>query len=138
MAALTEDRRTNRQEGVYVTLDMDAATKIYTGALVAVDAAGNALPAADASGLKVVGRAEETVDNLTGAAGDLTIMVRRMSSFWYANSSGNAVTKVNLHGLTSIYVEDDQTVSAAGGSNNIVAGKGLALDATLGVLIWVE
>lgn len=138
MTALAGDRRTNMQKGVFVTMDMAAATKISTGALVAVDSSGNALPAADAAGLKVVGRAEETVDNVSGSAGDLTIKVRRLSAFWYANSSGNAVTKAHLHGLAPIYVEDDQTVASAGGSNNIVAGKGLAIDSTLGVLIWVE
>lgn len=138
MAALTEDRRSNMQDGEIVTLPVEAATKIYTGAITAVNAAGNGLPAADAAGLVSVGRAEETVDNSAGAAGALTVKVRKLKAFWYANSSGSPVTKAHLHGLATIYIEDDNTVSSATGTNSVIAGKGLAVDATLGVLIYFD
>lgn len=135
MAALTTGRNTNWQDGDIVSVPVAAATTIYAGALVAVNAAGDALPAADAAGLKVIGRAEEGVVN-AGAAGAVSILVRRGCSLWLNNDgAGTPVTKAMLHGLASIYVLDDNTVSGATGTNSIVAGRGIALDSVLGVLV---
>lgn len=134
MAALTAGRATAWQDGDIVVLPVKAATTIYEGGLVAVDSSGDALPAADAAGLKVVGRAEEYVVN-AGAAGAKTIKVRRGCAIWLANDTVSAVTKAHLHGLAIIYVKDDQTVSSGTGTNSIVAGRGLQIDATMGVLV---
>jgi hypothetical protein len=134
MAALTAGRVTNWQDGEVVVVPVAASTTIYEGGMVAVNSSGDARPAADAAGLKVIGRAEEYVVN-AGSAGAKTIKVRRKKAFWWVNDGTNAVTKAHLHGLATIYVKDDQTVASAGGTNSIVAGRGLAVDATLGVLV---
>lgn len=132
--ALTADRNTPHKDGEVLAPGVAASTKIYGGGLVAVNAAGYALPAADAASLKVIGRAEEQVDNSSGANGDLTVKVRRKKAFVFKNSATNACTIAHL--LTNIYVQDDETVASAGGVNSIVAGKMLGLE-TEGVLVEV-
>ncbi|MCK9376209.1 MAG: hypothetical protein M0P73_08670 [Syntrophobacterales bacterium] len=55
MSALTRDRATPYREGIEVEYPVAANTKIYAGSLVCVNAAGFAMPAADASGYRFVG-----------------------------------------------------------------------------------
>lgn len=121
MAALTQDRNTPRREGQFFTIPVEANTKIYAGALVARNAAGNAVPASDTTGLVVLGRAEEPVDNSGGAAGARSLRVST-GVFAYAHS-----------GLTAadvgkpVFVSDDQTVALAT-TNFIHAGILVAVD----------
>ena len=60
MAALTSARNTPEMAdgGRVAVYPVEANTKIYLGSMVALNAAGNAAPAATATGLKVIGRAE--------------------------------------------------------------------------------
>ncbi|MBM9605963.1 hypothetical protein [Desulfopila inferna] len=132
---LTEDRMTGHQDSELLSSGVAASTKIFGGGLTAVNAAGYALPAADAAGLKVVGISEEQVDNTAGANGAKNVLTRRKKSFWLKNSSGNPVTIAHLQ--TDVYVEDDETVSSSGGVNNIVAGKCLAVSSR-GVLVEIS
>ena len=67
MSAATAAIDTPQRAGELFELDVAAATTIYAGTLVAIDASGNAKPAADAAGLRVIGRAEEDVDNAAKA-----------------------------------------------------------------------
>ena len=127
------DRMTARKDGELVGLKMAGSTLIETGKLVAVNASGFAVHASDATGLKVAGVAEETIDNSTGANGDKTVLVKRKKAFLLANSVTNAVAQA--HVFTNIYVKDAYTVSSNGGTNSIVAGKCLGIE-TEGV--WVE
>lgn len=132
MAALTADRHTPMREGTFVEPDVAASTMIYAGAMVALDASGNAVPASDAAGLVVIGRAEDLVDNSAGDAGDLTVRVR-IGVFGFAASGTNAPAAANVGDL--VYVEDDQTVSTDGGTNSIVAGKLVDVDSDY---CWVD
>ena len=131
--ALTQDRETQNREGVNLVFDVAAATKIFGGGLTTINASGQAAPAADAAGVKVVGISDEYVDNSSGAAGDLTVNVRRGRAFKLKNSATNAVTVAHL--FTDVYVEDDETVASAGGTNSIVAGKCIGIDSDG---VWVE
>jgi hypothetical protein len=120
MTALAADKSTKKRgTGVLAEqfeLDVAASTTIYAGALVAVDTSGNATPAAAAGalaatsyGLRVVGRAEESVDNSDGSAGDETVRVTR-GVFGFVNDSGaGALSAADI--LDKCYVVDDQTVS---------------------------
>jgi len=110
-----------------------AGVIIYAGTLVALDTSGNANPAANTSGLKVIGRAEETVDNSDGSAGDLNVNIKR-GIFKYANS-GSAAVDANDVGKVC-YVEDDTTVTETA-SNSIKAGIVIALD-DAGASVWVD
>lgn len=103
-----------------------AATIIYAGTMVALNAAGNAISAGDTASTRVVGRAEETADNSGGAAGEATISIRR-GTFKWENSISNPVTAASL-GL-EVVVEDDVTLTiAAGATNDIPAGICIAIE----------
>lgn len=131
---LTEDRNTAHKGTEVIVLGMAAGQKVFAGGMSAVNAGGFVQPAADAAGLKVVGRAEEQVDNTDGGNGDQDVELRRKKAFIFKNSAANAVTEAHI--LTDIYVEDDETVSSSGGVNNIVAGKCLGI-VTAGVLVEI-
>jgi hypothetical protein len=131
--ALTRDRNTPTRLGQVQVYPVAANTVIYAGALVALDASGNAVPGSTAATLKAAGRAEENVVNNPGAAGAKFINVRR-GVFKYANSATDAVTAAHLLGVC--YIEDDQTVAATdGGATRSPAGRVLEIE-TDGV--WVD
>lgn len=132
MAAATQSRNTQRRETRLIPLPVKAATKIFLGTMVARDASGWAVPAADAANLKVVGLAKADVDNSAGANGDLSIEVE-VTTARMNNSGTNALTKADVTAVC--YVEDDQTVSAAGGTNSIKAGSVVEVDADG---VWVN
>lgn len=127
------DRMTALKDGKLVGLLVAASALIETGKLVALNAAGFAVPASDTVGLKVVGMAEETIDNSAGANGDKIVLVKRKKAFLFANDVTNAVTQAHL--FTNVYVNDAYTVDSDGGTNDIVAGKCVGIE-TGGV--WVE
>ncbi len=116
MSALARDRDTpHKYKERKQVLEVAETTKIYAGAIVAVNAGGYAVPAADIAGLIVQGRAEEQVDNLTGANGAKKIAVSR-GVFRYDVAS---ITIANI-GDTATVV-DDQTVGLAAGTTNDIA-----------------
>lgn len=76
MTALSADRTTALTSGgVSDDYPVAASTTIYEGSLVCVNAAGWAIPGADASGNKFIGVAKERVDNSAGANGAKRIEV---------------------------------------------------------------
>jgi hypothetical protein len=107
-----------------------AATIIYAGTLVAVNAAGNAVPAANTAGLKVVGIAQDTYDNAAGLAGAMLAVVER-GTFLLPNSATSALTVADI-GTQALVEADDAVAKVA--SQNIKAGRILSVH-TSGV--WV-
>ena len=69
------DRNTQRKDGIEIGLPVAASTEIEAGHLVAVNSSGYAVPAGDTSGHKVMGVAQESVDNSDGSNGDMTVVV---------------------------------------------------------------
>jgi hypothetical protein len=130
-AAATEDIDTDSRPGDTVALPVKAAISIFAGTLVAIDAAGWAVPASDTANLKVVGRCREAVDNSAGANGDLKVVVEK-GVFHFSNSGSSAVAQANV-GATCV-VEDDNTV-ALDTTNDIVAGLVVEVDANG---VWVD
>ncbi|MCP4106729.1 MAG: hypothetical protein GY749_14525 [Desulfobacteraceae bacterium] len=120
------DRKTPMMQGEMIPLQVAASTVIEAGKMAAADAAGYAVPAADAANLTVMGRAEEYKDNSSGSDGDETVLVRRKLAFLYGNSAANPVTGAHIG--KNIYVEDAETVSSSGGTNSVVAGKCLGFE----------
>lgn len=123
---------THERAGENISLPIAADTRIWQGALVARDASGRAVPAADAANLRVIGRAEQTVDNTGGDAGAATITVKR-GVFGYANSVPAAVTQAHVG--SPCWVEDDETVASDDGDHNVYAGMVVALE---GSIVWVD
>ena len=134
MTALAKDRDTKARTGDKINLPVAAATTIYAGALVALDASGNATPGATATTLTGLGRAEEHVDNSGGSAGDKRVEIRK-GIFLFANSaSSDEITRAEIG--DDCYIVDDQTVAKTNGSSTrSVAGKVFDVD---DAGVWVQ
>ena len=117
-------------EGNFVVLPVLAATKIFEGSLVVIDADGYAAPASLDEDLVAVGRAEEAVDNSGGEDGDVSIRVKR-GIFKWDNADVGPVTIANVMG--NCYISDDSTVTATALGSS-VAGKVIAVESD-GVLV---
>lgn len=112
MGALSADRNTPERDGREFTFPVAGATTIYGGAIVCLNAAGNATKGATATGLVAVGRAEERVVN-AGGDGAETIRVRR-GIFRFANSAdADAIAAAQIG--QACYIVDDQTVAKTNG-----------------------
>jgi len=121
---LTENRDTKEREGVFRRFPVLAAEIMYAGGLAAVlKSTGEAEMASDKAGLVVVGRVEQYVDNTN----DGEQVKAKAGIFKLDNSSAHPVTAALIG--QDCYVEDDQTVSASGGTNAIVAGQVFDVDA---------
>lgn len=122
MAAMTGPRKvvSYGDEGITRSLPMAANTLIFNGALVMLNATGDAAnAAAGAADLPVMGIAEETVDNTGGAAGDKEIRVRS-GLFEFANDATHALTRAMTGDLA--YAQDNQTMAANDTGNRPAAG----------------
>jgi hypothetical protein len=129
-------------DGRVAVYPVEANTKIYLGSIVALNAAGNAVPAATSTTLKVIGRAEakhrgtagENADNTGGAAGAISVVARR-GVFLYANDGSDAVAAGDVGKVC--FVVDDNTVAKSNGTGSrSAAGRVVALDPAGGV--WVD
>ena len=108
MAALTAERDTARRDGASRSFGVAASTKVYAGALVTL-ANGYAEPGKAASSKIAVGRAEKTVDNGSGSAGDLNIEVTTGIFRWNNDTTTGRDVRERDVG-SECYVVDDQTV----------------------------
>lgn len=127
MTALTAPRLLSEKAGATSTAPVAASTKIWQGAIVVMDS-GVAKPGATATGLVVLGVAEETVDNSGGIAGALTITPRR-GTFRFVNLSSDALTTADVG--KDAYLVDDQTVAKTSATNTrSIAGKVIDVDAS--------
>jgi hypothetical protein len=114
MTAATEPRDTSEKGDSPLArrlspLPLAASTLIFQGTLVALTLLGYLVPASADPSLRVIGVAEETVDNSTGAAGAKTCRVKR-GVFGFTNSSSTGAV-VDLDVGRFVYAVDDQTVS---------------------------
>ena len=133
MSALTAATLPTFRKGIETDHPVKAATTIYAGALVAINSSGYALPAADASGLTVIGTALETADNAAGAAGDIRVKICR--EVVAVTNGSNAIT--NAHIGKVVWIEDDNSVGTSPGTNNVEAGICLGIDADSSK-VWVD
>jgi len=131
MVALTQDRDTPRRAGEDFQHPVAASVRIYAGAIVMLNATGYATPGAVATGLVPAGVAQEQVDNVNGADGDVNVAVRR-GVFRFVNDG--TVSRTDIGGTA--YVVDDQTVA-----NNDGTGTRSALGTIMDVDadgVWVQ
>lgn len=107
MTALSAPRSTNRREGILHRDPVAAGVRIFLGALVLLDATGNATSNALGAGLKVRGRATATADNRSGLAGDHSVD-SEAGVFEFAHDG----SLTRAHVGKAVYVMDDQTLTA--------------------------
>jgi hypothetical protein len=135
MAALTADTQRRRKgqitEQVY---PVAANAVIHYGALVAVDANGYLVPAADTAGLDVVGIADEAANNTGGANGALEVRVYRGSAL-VATSGASALVQADV-GADAFVLDDNTVVKAAGTTNSVTAGE--VLERVSATSVWVN
>lgn len=120
---------------VQFSLPAKAGQVYWAGRLLAVDLAdGRAAAAADAAQRVVLGRIEHTVDNRSGA-NDAVAVPYRLGTFCFNNSTSHPILG-EAYGQPC-YIEDDITVSANPGENNVFAGifRGFP---NLGNGVWLD
>jgi len=127
------DRMTERKDGDLLSLLVAASTTIEGGKMIARDANGYTVEAADAAGLRVVGVSDERVDNSAGADGAKRVRGYAGKIFKLKNSATNAVDVADAGSL--VFVEDDETVADAAGTNGVVAGRCVEVGSDG---VWVE
>lgn len=105
MTALTEDRKTERKQGIIFALLASAGEHIYAGAMVSVDADGYVVHATDTADHKFLGIARKEADNSSGSDGDKTCEGYMVGLFEMISSG---ITQSGL--AKEAYVVDDNTV----------------------------
>ena len=134
MTALNQDRATLRRDGVQIEPPVAANVVIFDGSLVAINAAGLAVPGSTAVGLKGAGVAEYRADNRNGAASAIRVRLNRMPHQLGNSAAADAITLADLG--STCYIVDDQTVAKTdGGGTRSPAGKVFDVDADG---VWVD
>ena len=128
MTALVADRNTPMKDGKLISVPLAAGVKIFAGSLVAATATGLATPGATATTLTYLGRAEEQIDNTSGAASAKSVLVRKGEAFKFANLAADPVTQASMGKVC--YIADDQTVALTnGGATRSAAGIVIGVEA---------
>ena len=151
MAALTSARNTPEMAdgGRMRSYPVEANTNIFLGGMVALNAAGNAVPASStttvANALKVVGRAERVTNgipgqnaiNLSGAAGAVSITARK-GVFLYSTDGSVGAAQVG----SLCYALDDNNVTAtdraSGATVQQYAAAGVIVAIDSSGQVWVD
>lgn len=118
-----------------LAIGLAASTRVYQGSLVAINQAGNLVPASADVSLHVVGVAEDEADNSSGSAGALSIRPRRGAFYLNNSSSTDAITDADA-GRFAYVVDDDTVARTSNGGARPVAGVIVGVD-SFGVLVEV-
>ena len=133
MAALTQERNTTQLRGETRVEPLAASVKVWKGSLLMRNAAGFVTRGATATGCIGIGRAETTVDNSAGAAGEKVASSGR-GIFGFANSEGgDAIGQADVGRLC--YIVDDQTVAKTDGTES--RSPAGIVDGIEGGTVWV-
>lgn len=134
MAALTQDRNTLRRDGLQIEPPVAAGARIFTGALVAINAAGLAVQGATSATLAGAGTALAPADNTLGADGALRVRVDRRPARFANSAAADAITLADIG--KDCFIVDDQTVAKTSATNTRSrAGKVFDVDADG---VWVD
>lgn len=129
--ALTKDRGTPQRANDLHSDPMAAAVKIYAGAIVMLNAAGEAVPGTTATGLTPRGVAQTQEDNSAGIAGE-KIIGSRNGCHRFVNDG--SITRADIG--AAAYVVDDETVANSdGGGTRSALGAIVDVEA---VGVWVD
>ncbi len=114
--------------GIVIDYTVAASTTIYQGAFVTIDAGGDIIPCATGTATDCLGIAQETVDNSSGADGDLTCPVLVGAVIEHALTA----TVANID--DPVYASDDETLTLTAGTDSFV-GQIIQLSAANTVLV---
>lgn len=128
------DRMTPFRDGKLFQVPVAANTEIFGGHLVAVNAAGFAVPASANAASLTLGISDGWVDNTSGHDGDAYVLVSRDRFFLMVNSSTDPVTQAALG--RDCYVVDSVTVAKTSDAGaRPLAGKVTGLE---GNGVWIH
>ena len=133
MVALAQDRNTRRRPACEYTDPMAASITCHAGAIVCLNAAGNATPGATAVGLIARGIVVERAVN--GATiGENSVRSRPEVGRFANSAAGDLIARAEIG--DDCWIVDDQTVAKTnGGATRSIAGKILDVDAAG---VWVR
>lgn len=118
MAAATKDRADSRSDGDILSYPVAANTTIYKNTFVCCQSGtGYAIPGIDAATTPLFGVSVEQGANNPGAAGAISIRVRKNGVFEFAIA---AATQANVG--AEVYITDDSTVQLAANVNLLKVG----------------
>ncbi|MCG9755030.1 hypothetical protein L1D40_07320 [Shewanella insulae] len=129
--ALTNDRGTPSRANDLRSDPVAAAVMIYAGAIVMLNAAGDAVPGATATGLTPRGVAQEQIDNSVGNAGDVSVSTRNGCHRFLNDAS---ITRADI-GATAYVVDDETVANSDGGGTRSALGTIVDVEA---VGVWVD
>ncbi|MDD2815440.1 MAG: hypothetical protein PHP00_06830 [Thiotrichaceae bacterium] len=127
MAALNTYRDTPRLGSEHLMdYPVKAGVVCYQGALVGIQS-GFLVPATAATGILIMGRCEQTLDNSTGIDGAIHGAVLTDYAFCWDNSTtaGDIITQANVGALC--YAKDDHTVGVQSAGRS-AAGRVVKVD----------
>ena len=118
MTATTNDLVTPYRVGNVRSFPVAAAAVVYAGAMVVLNTSGYALTGTDDSTVRMIGIAQETVDNTDGAAGDLSVRVRAGAEFLL--TADYSVTQASVSDI--VYLVDNATFGKLTSVNGVFVG----------------
>jgi hypothetical protein len=124
-----KDRNTERRAGVDFSQPVAAGARIFTGAVVVLNAEGFAEPATAAEGFKLPSIALAGVDNSAGGDGAVRVEVARGV---FGLDHGADITRAHIGQI--VYLPDDHSVTAEAGGHS---PAGRLVDLALGQA-WVD
>jgi len=130
MAALTQDKLYCGSEtrGHGRRYRVAAGVQIFQHAMVCVNADGFAVPAQDVAGFsEALGRADDSVDNTAGADGAKEVIVREGDVYELSTPVGTDAVTQALVGRACFVLDDQTVVTQAGATNEIRAGRVMAI-----------
>lgn len=133
MAALSEDLKREWREADILVCEAQAGARVFQGSVLEVDADGRVAPATKAANKVYVGWALEPADNRNGAAGALSVSVRRRGAVRLAVKSGESADVGDV-----AYAEDDGTVSVTSGGNSRLGRVVAAVAGSTDVFVEID
>jgi len=127
---LTADRKITQREGRLIGLLVAAASLIYGGALVCLNAAGYAVKGADQAGLKFMGLARGRADNSAGGPGAAWVEVYTRDDQELKIDAAATQADVGKY----VYVKDDETVTLKP-KHNVLVGRIMEVVSTTRVMV---
>ena len=128
---LTQDRATPTRANRDHHDPMAAAVLIYAGAIVMLDAAGNAVSGKTATGLTPRGIAREHVDNRSGIIADKSVPSANGCHRFINDAS---ITRAEI-GSTAFVVDDETVAKSDGGGTRSMLGTIIDVDV---IGVWVD
>lgn len=134
MSALTQDRNTLRRDAAAIEPGVAAAARIFGGALVAINAAGFAVPGSTSTTLRGAGSALHGANNTGGTDGAIRVRLDKRPACFANSAAADAITLADIG--KDCFIVDDQTVAKTDGAGTrSIAGKVFDVDADG---VWVD